>query len=179
MSNAVLLNAPALLTRSHDRNAFDSGVQALNEYLKQYALQNQKKNAARTYVATRGNRVVGYYSLAYGSVGLDEAPASVKAGLAKYPIPVMLLARLAVDLGERRQGLGAALLKDAFLRTLQAAEIAGLRAVIVHAKDDTARRFYEKYGFEPSPIDAYHLFLRLTDIVASLVQAPAPKRNPA
>src|SRR3977135_1102770 len=112
MSNADPLNAPALLTRSHYRNAFDSGVQALNEYLKQYALQNQKKNAARTYVATRGNRVVGYYSLAYGSVALDEAPASVKAGLAKYPIPAMLLARPAVDSGERGQGLGAALLKD-------------------------------------------------------------------
>ena len=168
MPNADLLNPPVLLTRSHDRNAFDSGVQALNEYLKLYALQNQKKHAARTYVATRGNRVVGYYSLAYGSVTLDEAPASVRVGLAKYPIPVMLLARLAVDLGERGQGLGAALLKDAFLRTLRAAEIAGLRAMIVHAKDDTAKRFYQKYGFEPSPIDAYHLFLRLSDIVASL-----------
>lgn len=179
MSNADLLNAPALLTRSHDRKAFDSGVQALNEYLKQYALQNQKKNAARTYVATRGNRVVGYYSLAYGSVALDEAPASVKAGLAKYPIPVMLLARLAVDLHERGQGLGSALLRDAFLRTLQAAEIAGLRAMIVHAKDDTAQRFYEKYGFEPSPIDAYHLYLKLSDIVASLAPPPASNRNPA
>lgn len=168
MSDADPLNAPALLTRSHNRNSFDSSVQALNEYLKQYALQNQKKNAARTYVATRGKRVVGYYSLAYGSVALDEAPASVKTGLAKYPIPVMLLARLAVDLGERGQGLGAALLKDAFIRTLQAAEIGGLRAIVVHAKDDMARRFYEKYGFEQSPIDAYHLFLRLTDIVASL-----------
>lgn len=162
------LNAPVLLTRSHDRSAFDCGVPPLDEYLKQYALQNQKKHAARTYVATRGNRVVGYYSLAFGSVAPDEASASVRAGLPKYPIPVMLLARLAVDTGERGSGLGAALLKDAFLRTLQAADIAGLRAIIVHAKDDTAKRFYQKYGFEPSPIDAYHLFLRISDVVASL-----------
>ncbi len=177
MLNADQVSAPVLLTRSHDRNGFDSGVQPLNEYLKQYALQNQRKNAARTYVATRGNRVVGYYSLAYGSVALDEAPQSVKAGLAKYPIPVMLLARLAVDSGEQGHGLGAALLKDAFVRTLQAADIAGLRAIIVHAKDDTARRFYEKYGFKPSPIDAYHLFLRISDLVASLAPLPARNRN--
>lgn len=174
MSNADLLNAPVLLTRSHDRNAFDSGVEALNEYLKRYALQNQKKHSARTYLATRGNRVVGYYSLAYGSVALDDAPATVKAGLARHPIPVMLLARLAVDSGEQGHGLGAALLKDAFLRTLQAADIAGLRAMIVHAKDDTARRFYEKYGFESSPIDAYHLFLRLSDILASMAAKTRP-----
>lgn len=177
MSNADQVKAPVLLTRSHDRNAFDSGVQPLDEYLKKYALQNQRKNAARTYVATRGNRVVGYYSLAYGSVGLDEAPASVKAGLAKYPIPVMLLARLAVDSNERGRGLGAALLKDAFLRTLQAADIAGLRAIIVHAKDDTATRFYEKYGFEASPLDAHHLFLRISDMLASIAPLPARNRN--
>lgn len=167
MLNAEALNASVLLTRSHDRNVFDCGVQALNEYLKQYALQNQKKHAARTYVATRAKRVVGYYTLAYGSVAPDEAPPSVKAGLAKHPIPVILLARLAVDITERGRGLGAALLKDALLRTLQAAEIAGLRAMIVHAKDDTAKRFYEKYGFEPSPIDDYHLFLRVSDILKS------------
>jgi len=162
------LNPPVLLLREHDRNAFDCGAPALNEYLKQYAWQNQKKNAARTYVATRGKRVVGYYTLAYGSVSCDEAPPSVKAGLARYPIPVILLARLAVDVTERGQGLGAGLLKDALLRTLQAAEIAGLRAMLVHAKDDAAKTFYEKFGFEPSPIDAYHLFLKLSDIKANL-----------
>lgn len=167
MPNAELLNEPVLLTRSHDRSSFDCGVPALNEYLKQYALQNQKKHAARTYVAIRGPRVVAYYTLAYGSVASDEAPPSVKAGLAKHPIPVILLARLAVDLSAGGLGLGAALLKDALLRTLQAVEIAGLRAMIVHAKDDTARLFYEKYGFERSPIDAYHLFLKTTDILKS------------
>jgi GNAT superfamily N-acetyltransferase len=168
MPTAENLNPPILLTKDHDRNSFDCGVPALNDYLKKYALQNQKKYAARTYVATRGNRIVGYYSLAYGSVSLEEAPQSVKSGLPRHPIPVILLARLAVDSTEQRRGLGPALLKDALLRTIQAAEIAGLRAMLVHAKDDSAKRFYEKFGFEPSPIDAYHLFLRLSDILSSL-----------
>jgi GNAT superfamily N-acetyltransferase len=167
MPTADTLNAPVLLTRGHDRSAFDCRIPALNEYLKQYALQNQKKHAARTYVATQDNRVVGYYSLAYGSVALEEAPQGVKSGLAKHPIPVILLARLAVDRAERGRGIGAALLKDALLRTLQAAEIAGLRAMIVHAKDDAAKRFYEKFGFQPSPIDPFHLFLKVSDIMAS------------
>ena len=168
MPVAENLTSPVLLTKDHDLNSFDCGVPALNDYLKKYALQNQKKNAARTYVVTRGNRIVGYYSLAYGSVSLDEAPQKVKSGLPRHPVPVILLARLAVDSAEQGSGLGAALLKDALLRTIQAAEIAGLRAMLVHAKDDSAKRFYEKYGFEPSPIDAYHLFLRLSDILSSL-----------
>jgi GNAT superfamily N-acetyltransferase len=168
MPNTENLTSPVLITTEHDRNAFDCGVSPLNDYLKKYALQNQKKHAARTYVATRGNRIVGYYSLAYGSVSLEEAAQTVKSGLPRHPIPVILLARLAVDSTEQGRGLGAALLKDALLRTVQAAEIAGLRAMLVHAKDDSAKRFYEKFGFEPSPIDAYHLFLRLSDILSSL-----------
>jgi GNAT superfamily N-acetyltransferase len=168
MAPAENLSSPVLLTKDHDRNSFDCGVPALNDYLKKYALQNQKKHAARTYVAIRGNRIVGYYSLAYGSVSLEEAPQSVKSGLPRHPIPVILLARLAVDSTEQGRGLGAALLKDALLRTIQAAEITGLRAILVHAKDDATKRFYEKFGFEPSPIDTYHLFLRLTDILLSL-----------
>ncbi len=168
MSTAEKLNPPVLLTKNHHRNPFDCGVPALTDYLKKYALQNQKKDAARTYVATRGNRIVGYYSLAYGSVSLEEAPQSVKSGLPRHPIPVILLARLAVDSIEQGRGLGAALLKDALLRTMQAAEIAGLRSMLVHAKDDSAKRFYEKFGFESSPTDAYHLFLRLSDILSSL-----------
>ena len=168
MPTAENLNQPVLLTKDHDRNSFDCGVSALNDYVKKYALQNQKKHAARTYVATRGNRIVGYYSLAYGSVSLEAAPQSVKSGLPRHPIPVILLARLAVDSTEQGSGLGTALLKDALLRTMQAAEIAGLRAMLVHAKDDSAKRFYKKFGFEESPIDAYHLFLRLSDILASL-----------
>ena len=168
MPVAENLNPPVLLTKDHDRNSFDCGVPALNDYLKKYALQNQKKHAARTYVASRGNRIVAYYSLAYGSVSLEEATQTVRAGLPRHPIPVILLARLAVDSNEQGRGLGATLLKDALLRTIRAAEIAGLRAMLVHAKDDSAKRFYEKFGSEPSPVDAYHLFLRVSDILLSL-----------
>ncbi|MGH9801509.1 MAG: GNAT family N-acetyltransferase, partial [Blastocatellia bacterium] len=108
------------------------------------------------------------YTLAYGSVAYDEASPGVKAGLGRYPVPVILLARLAVDVGEKGKGVGAGLLKDAMLRALQAAEIAGLRAILVHAKDDAAKAFYQKYGFEPSPIDAYHLLLKISDIQTSI-----------
>ena len=168
MPTAESLNPPVLLTKDHDRNSYDCGVPALNDYLKRYALQNQRKHAARTYVATRGNRIVGYYSLAYGSVSLEEAPQRVKTGLPRHPIPVILLARLAVDSAEQGHGLGAALLKDALLRTMQAVEIAGLRAMLVLAKDNAAKKFYEKFGFEPSLIDSYHLFLRVSDILSSV-----------
>jgi predicted N-acetyltransferase YhbS len=168
MPDAERLNPPVLLTKDHDRDSFDCGVPALTDYLKKYALQNQKKHAARTYVATRGSRIVGCYSLAYGSVSLEEAPHSVKSGLPGHPIPVILLARLAVDSTEQGRGLGAALLKDALLRTIQAAEIAGLRAMLVHAKDVSAKRLYEKFGFEPSRIDTFHLFLKLSDILSNL-----------
>ncbi|MEW6127862.1 MAG: GNAT family N-acetyltransferase [Acidobacteriota bacterium] len=169
MSNEEKLNPPVLLDKKHDRAAFDCGVAELNEYLKRYALQNQKKRAARTYVATRGNQIVGYYTLVYGSVAYEEAPEKVKAGLGKYPIPIILLARLAVDLSERGKRLGEGLLKDALLRTLQAAEIAGLRAVLVHAKDESVKKFYARFGFEPSPMDELHLFLKLADIQANLL----------
>ena len=104
MAPAENLNPPVLLTKDHDRNSFDCGISALNDYLKKYALQNQKKHAARTYVAARANRIVGYYSLAYGSVSLEEAPQSVRSGLPRHPIPVILLARLAVDSTQRGRG---------------------------------------------------------------------------
>ena len=110
-----------------------------------------RNGSAKTYVATKNNIVVGYYSLSFGSVYHNEAPQRVIKGLAKHPIPIMLLARLAVDEKEKKQGIGKGLLKDALLRTLQSADIGGLRAVLVHAKDENAKRFYEKFGFESSP----------------------------
>jgi GNAT superfamily N-acetyltransferase len=151
----------ALLEASHDRSQFDCGVEPLNAYLKQYALQNQKKNIVRNYVTCRHTQVVGYYSLAYGSVSQADAPPVLTKGIGKYPIPVMILARLAVDLREKGQGLGLALLKDAMLRTLQAADIAGLKAIFVQAKDAAAEHFYAKHGFIPSPGDPLHLFFPL------------------
>jgi predicted N-acetyltransferase YhbS len=107
---------------------------------------------------------VGYYSLAVGNVLYDDAAERLAKGLLRHPVPVMLLARLAVDINWQGRGVGAGLLKNALLRTAQAADIAGIRAVIVHAMDDQAKAFYQHFNFLPSPTDAYHLFLLLKDI---------------
>ena len=157
------------LAASHDVDAFDCGKEPLDRFLKLYAFGNQKAGSAQTYVVCRGERrVVGYCSLAVGAVEHAEAPDRVGKGLARHPIPVMLLARLAVDRSEQGKGLGKALLKDALLRTAEAAEIAGIRALLVHAKDDEARTWYETFGFEPGPTDPYHLFLLMKDLRALL-----------
>lgn len=152
------------LTASDAVDSFDCGHAALNQFLQRYALPSQKANSAQTYVCCQGQSVVGFYSLAVGSVQPAQAPPRVMKGLARHPVPVMILARLAVNMAHQRQGLGQALLKDALLRTAQAADIAGIRCLLVHAKDDTARQWYASWEFEPSPSDPYHLFLMLKDL---------------
>ena len=147
---------------------FDCGQPALNQFLQHYALVNQQASSAHTYVCCHGGEVVGFYSLAVGSVDQEDAPARVLKGLARDPVPVMILARLAVDLDHQGKGLGKALLKDALLRTVQAADIAGIRCLVVHAKDDAARQWYESWEFEPSPTDPYQLFLMFKDLKALL-----------
>lgn len=157
------------LDASQEVDAFDCGKEPLDRFLQRHALVNQKAGSAQTYVVCRGEqRVAGYYSLAVGAVEHADAPGRVGKGLARHPIPVMLLARLAIDRAEQGKGLGKALLKDALLRTAQAAEIAGIRALLVHAKDDEARAWYEQFDFEPSPTDPYHLFLLMKDLRALL-----------
>ena len=157
------------LDKIQDRNFFDCGVEPLNDYLKKYALQNQKKDSGRTYVATNEkNQIIGYYTLVFGSVSIEETTPEISAGLGKYPIPMILLARLAVDKNQKGKGLGKALMRDALLRAVRASEIAGLRAFLVHAKDESAKIFYEKLGFQPSPHNEFHLFLKMSDIRASL-----------
>ena len=141
---------------------FDCGPDELNRFLWRFALVNLCAGAALTYVALSGDTVVGYYSLAVGEVAYDDAAGP--QGLARHPVPIMLLARLAVSSGSHGRGIGAGLLEDAMLRTHQAAGIAGMRALAVHAKDENARRFYEHFGFIPSPTDALHLYLRIKDI---------------
>ena len=149
--------------------SFDCGQAALNQFLQRYALVNQKAHSAQTYVCCLGTQVVGFYSLSVGSVDVADAPTRVAKGLARYPVPVMILARLAVSLDHQGKGLGRALLKDALLRTAQAADIAGIRCLVVHAKDDTARQWYASWEFESSQTDGYHLYLLLKDIKAMLV----------
>ena len=148
--------------------AFDCGQVALNQFLQRHALVNQKANSAQTYVCCHADAVVGFYSLAVGSVAPQAAPERVIKGLARHPVPVMILARLAVDSAHQGKGLGQALLRDALLRTAQAADIAGIRCLLVHAKDDTARQWYASWEFEPSPTDPYHLFLLLKDLKSLL-----------
>jgi GNAT superfamily N-acetyltransferase len=152
------------LRGDHPVEVFDCGRVELNRYLQRFAWQNQQAGAAQTYVGVAGEVLVGYYSLAVGHVTLGDAPARLTKGLAKHPIPIMLLARLAVDRRWQGQGVGRALLRDAMQRTVQAADIAGIRAFAVHAKDDEARRFYEHFDFIPSPTDPMHLFVMLKDV---------------
>ena len=154
------------LRREHNVEAFDCGQEPLNRFLARYALHNQQAEASQTYVALTADEVIGFYTLVVAEVEYDEAQARLGKGLAKHPIPLMLLARLAIAMTWQGKGLGAGLLKDAMLRTLQAAEIAGIRAMAVHAKDDAAKAFYERFDFVPSPSDPSHLFLLLKDVRA-------------
>ena len=147
-------------------NAFDCGQPALNQYLQRFAWANQQSHSAQTYVACHQNEVAGFYSLAVGSVVPGAAAPRVAKGMPMHPVPVMLLARLAVDLTHQRIGLGRALLKDALIRTARAADIAGIRALLVHAKDEAARNWYLQWEFEPSPTDPFHLFLLMKDLKA-------------
>ena len=146
MSNKRIYSAPELLTSAHNRPSFGCGKPPLNQYIKKYALANQVNEITRTYVTTRENRVVGYYSLAFGSISHEDATQKIKEELPQYPIPIILLARLSVDVKEKGNRLGEGLLRDAVLRTIQAADIGGLRAMLTHAKDDDAKSFHEKYG---------------------------------
>jgi N-acetylglutamate synthase-like GNAT family acetyltransferase len=168
MAGKILYTPPELLTAEHDASTFACGEPALNKFIKKYALANQENEISRTYVTTRKGNVVGYYTLAFGSVSHNEATDKIKAELPLYPIPMILLARLAVDIREKGKGLGKGLLRDAMLRTLQAADIAGLRAMLTHAKNDEAKKFYEKFGFEASPTDPLHLMLSIKDIRRNL-----------
>ena len=145
-------------------DTFDCGQPALNRYLQRYAWNNQKANSAQTYVVLADSSLAGYYTLSVAGVDHASAPERIAKGLARHPIPVMLLARMAVDRGFQGKGLGTALLKDALSRTLQAADIAGIRAVIVHAKNETAREWYLRFGFAPGPATPMQLFLLLKDL---------------
>jgi predicted N-acetyltransferase YhbS len=179
MEGTVSYLPPILLSGDHGCGGFDCGNIVLNEWLRRYALPNQKANAARTFVACQGSQVVGYYSLAAGAVDYAGAAERVRKGLARHPIPVMVLARLAVDVRHQGKRIGRGLLRDACLRTLQAADIAGIRALFVHAKDERARAFYERFGFEPSPIHALQLMLLIKDIKKTIlsIRSHRPKRS--
>jgi GNAT superfamily N-acetyltransferase len=156
------------LTREHEVLSFDCGKAPLDDWLRRFALTNQHSDAARTYVIHRGGRVMGYYSLSAGAVRREESPARIAKGLARHPIGVILLARLAVDRREQGMGLGKFLLVDALSRALAAADEVGARAILVHAIDKEAAEFYRRFGFEPSPLDPRQLMLLMRDLRAAL-----------
>jgi GNAT superfamily N-acetyltransferase len=153
------------LRREHVLDSFDCGKEDLNRFLKRQAWSNQQAHSAQTYVLAKDLIVLGYYSLAAGSVSHDAATERVKKGMARHPIPVILLARLAIDASLQGKALGPALLKDALLRAAQAADTIGARALLVHAKDDNAKGFYEHFNFESSQSDPYHLLLIMKDLM--------------
>jgi len=164
------LGAIEKLRREHLLDRFDCGKEELNRFLIRQAWNNQQGHSAQTYVLAKDLHVLSYYSLAAGSVSHDEATERVKKGLARHPIPVILLARLAVDVSVHSKGLGSALPKDALLRTAQAAETIGARTLFVHAKNNEARAFHEHFNFDATPSEPYHLLLIMKDLMAIIAE---------
>ena len=158
------LRSPEKLNLSHQIKGFDSGNSQLDDWLKNRAIKNEIEGASRTYVLCNGDVVIGFYCLANGSVFQSVATGKVRRNMPD-PIPVMVIGRLAIDRSWQGKGLGHALLKDAILRTLQASEIAGIRAILVHAISENAKLFYEKCGFTASPIDEMTLMIRIKDAI--------------
>jgi hypothetical protein len=161
------ISAPEKLSAEHDLSGFDSREPLLDEWLRRRGLQNETSGASRTYVVCAGTRVVGYYTLAVGAVAHVEAPGRVRRNMPD-PVPAMVLGRLAVDRAFQRRYIGAGLLCDAVLRTVQAAEIAGIRAILVHAISEEAKRFNEGYGFVTSPVDPLTVMITLAEAVKIL-----------
>ncbi len=163
----MTLSPPSPLADHHELAEFDSGVAALDDWLRRRARPNQASGASRTFVVCEGKRVVAYYALASGAVKLPEAPSKFRRNMPD-PIPVAILGRLAIDRAYQRRGLGVALMRDASLRLLLAAEILGIRGVLVHAISEDAQAFYESIGFTPSPLDPMTLMVSLGDLAAAM-----------
>lgn len=154
------LSGPTLLSSEHQVDHFLCGVASLDDWLKRRARANQISGASRTYVAAEHSKVVGYYCLASGALTLSDAPGPLKRNMPD-PIPMAILGRLAVDQSWKGKGLGAALLKDAVLRTKEAAAILGIRGLLAHAISEEAKAFYECYGFLASSTQPMTLLLSL------------------
>jgi GNAT superfamily N-acetyltransferase len=159
------------LNRRHAVENFACGKPELDRFLTRHALQAQESRSAQTFVALSDETVIGYYSLVVGEVRHAEAPERVGKGMPRFPIPLMVLARLVVDHGWHGRRVGAGLLLDAFERTLQVADLAGIRALAVQAKDESAAAFCRHFGFAASPTDDRHLFMIVKDIRAAAGEA--------
>jgi len=162
-----MLSAPVPLLPMHQTERFACGIERLDIWLKQRALKNQISGASRTFVVCESSRVLAYYALASSAVVVKAASGRFRRNMPD-PIPVVVLGRLAVDRELHGYGIGRALVRDAATRVLQAAEIIGIRGIVVHALSDAAKAFYEHIGFDPSPLDPMTLMITLPDIEASL-----------
>jgi GNAT superfamily N-acetyltransferase len=158
-----MAGAPQALNAKHQLGDFDCGKPALNDWLIRHAMQAQSSGSARTCVVVEGARVVGYFSLAVGQADAMEVPDRIRKGMGRYPIPVVILARLAVSLQDQGQGIGVGMLQEAIRRTIGIADQAGVRALLTHPIDEEASRFYRRFGFESSPIREQQLLLLLKD----------------
>jgi GNAT superfamily N-acetyltransferase len=158
---------PRPIHHDDDASTFDSGEPSLDDYLRNRALHNHEQGASRCFVTCRADRIVGYYALASASIEHRDVAGKIRRNMPD-PVPVILLSRLAVDRKEQGSGLGKNLLRDAIARSVAAAEIVGVRALLVHALHDEARAFYRHFDFEPSPTDPLHLLLLMKDARAVL-----------
>ncbi|HQY08948.1 MAG: GNAT family N-acetyltransferase [Burkholderiales bacterium] len=159
----MTLRAPEPLAGAHRLEGFDCGRPALNDWLLRHARQAQGSGSAKTFVVADGDRVAGYFSLTVGQVDTLDAPPRIRQGMGQYPVPVVILARLAVSQQDQGRGIGVGLLQDAIRRTLLIAEQAGIRAMLTHPIDADAARFYTRFGFIPSPLREQQLLLLLKD----------------
>ena len=161
------LLAPITLQAEHELGDFESGVVVLDDWLKRRAARNQVNGASRTYVVCEADTVIGYYCLAAGAIGHAEAPSALKRNRPD-PVPVLVLGRLAIHKDHHQKGIGTALLNDAIRRAIQAANIAGVTALLVHAISEQARRFYLSRGFIESPVKPMTLCLMLATVEQAL-----------
>lgn len=167
------LTAPMPLTKHHVTHGFACGIDSLDQWLHRRSLKNQIQGASRTYVVCDETRVVAYYALASGALTTVDATGRFSRNMPD-PIPIVVLGRLAVDQALQGQGFGRSLVRDAGLRVIQAADAIGIRGMTVNALSDDAKHFYEKIGFEPSPIDSHLLMITLPDLIDAYGPMHAP-----
>jgi GNAT superfamily N-acetyltransferase len=159
----MTLRDPESLGSKHQISTFDCGKSLLNDWLLRHARQAQGSGSAKTFVVTENERVAGYFSLTVGQIDTIDAPDRIRKGMGQYPIPVVILARMAVDLAYQGQGIGVGMLQDAIRRTMLIAEQAGIRAMLTHPIDEEAARFYTRFGFIASPLQEQQYLLLLKD----------------
>jgi GNAT superfamily N-acetyltransferase len=158
------LSGPVLLEKSHDFLEFGCGKEPLNSFIARHALANQANGISRTFVGLEGNRVIGYYSLALSSILYDEAPKRMAKGLAKHPIPILVMARFAVDKNFQKRGIGTGLFNDALKLCIGVSKEADVRAFMVHAKDEEARSLDARFGMVECPKNSMHLYFLMKDV---------------